>query len=100
LSGEGWLKLDFDRHVLVHAPVSDRLLAMINELVRELKTGRRHYRRRGPRPKVRGGGKPGSEARDTLWHTGFVCEFNYDIHTPRAPLHCMRAAPRVVSNKP
>jgi hypothetical protein len=32
--------------------------------------------------------------------TGFVCEFNHDIHTPRSPLLCVRAAPRVVSNKP
>jgi len=26
LSSEGWLKLDFDRHVLVHAPNPDRPL--------------------------------------------------------------------------
>jgi hypothetical protein len=39
LSSEGWLKLDVDRHVLVHAPVPDRPLTKVNELVRELKTG-------------------------------------------------------------
>jgi hypothetical protein len=37
LSSEGWLKLDFDRHVLVHAPALDRSVTKINELVRELK---------------------------------------------------------------
>jgi hypothetical protein len=37
LSSEGRLKLDFDRLVLVHAPVPDRSLTNINELARELR---------------------------------------------------------------
>ena len=37
MSSEGWLKLDFDGHVLVHLPIPDRTLTKINELVREVR---------------------------------------------------------------